>query len=107
MQSVTRNASLHQADNVVDAQYLDASELESWPGTPEGSLAAIICINVVHISPGRRPPPAAPQTAFAPCSHNYHNQPAVTATLIPPTLQLPSRPPSPLSAPVRAVHLLS
>ena len=49
--SIRKTALEAEANNVLDAQVLDACELASWSGAGDGSLAAIICINVVHISP--------------------------------------------------------
>jgi hypothetical protein len=37
--------------NVEPAQYLDASKLPSWDGASDGSLAAVIAVNIIHISP--------------------------------------------------------
>jgi len=37
--------------NVAAAGFLDASALASWGGAPDGSLSAVVCVNVVHISP--------------------------------------------------------
>lgn len=44
--SIAKTAEAAGVTNVLPAAFLDASDLSSWAGVPDYTLAAILCINV-------------------------------------------------------------